>query len=356
MPRIRRLLFLILFPTLSNGLASVRPSGGGGFGAPKTVANYLSDPTTVPLIQYLEKNKADVSKVAIGIDPDTQRRGLYTAKTFGKKGQLMCKIPSDCALALSDPAKKGLDAPTVVHGGVSLIQMYLKNPQQRQVFAPYLDCLPKEIEATPDFYSDEEIDLLEFPRIVEKAKERKQLISELSAGLEAGDDLAYATWLVSSRAFPLSIAEDDVAFRYDDRGQILSKAERHWIRVMVPLLDMANHQSEPNAKLTLIDPEKDEAWFALETLRPIPAGKEITIAYGSGADSSVELLANYGFVPESNPLDTYMLRKGGDDCLTSLADWTTTIDEDKSVLEMASDEPNLQKILKFRIKLKEAYD
>lgn len=120
---------------------------------------------------------------------------------------------------------------------------------------------------------------------------------------------------------------------------------------------MANHHSDqPNAKLTLIDPEKDDAWFALEATRPIKAGKEIVIAYGSGVDSSVELLLNYGFVPQSNKIDEFMLKKGGDDAIESLDGWTTSLEEDKTMLSMAEDDERLRKILNFRIRLKESYE
>ena len=124
---------------------------------------------------------------------------------------------------------------------------------------------------------------------------------------------------------------------------------------MVPFIDIANHSSDqPNCKLTLIDPEKDDAWFALEATRPIAAGKELVIAYGNGLESSVELFQNYGFVPSSNKIDEMMLKKGGDDTIANLDGWTTTLEEDKTMVEMAKDDPVLQKILKFRIRLKES--
>jgi SET domain-containing protein len=125
---------------------------------------------------------------------------------------------------------------------------------------------------------------------------------------------------------------------------------------MVPLIDMVNHSSDqPNAKLTLIDPEKDDAWFALEALRPIKAGKEIVIAYGSGVDSSSELFLNYGFVPQSNRIDEFMLKKGGDECIANLEGWTTTLEEDEAMLSMVEDDETLKKILSFRVKLKKSY-
>lgn len=107
-------------------------------------------------------------------------------------------------------------------------------------------------------------------------KQRKKDIKRVAEekGIDE-EELRFATWLVSSRAFPLSMAEDDnVAatkagdINFDDRGQVIAKAERKWIRILVPLIDVANHSSHnPNAKLTVVDPEKDNAWFALETTR-----------------------------------------------------------------------------------------
>jgi hypothetical protein len=246
----------------------------------------------------------------------------------------------------------------------SVNDRYSKNEQAKKIWAPYLDTLPEQgsaqFDMTPDFFSDEELELLEFPRLVKQAKERKAEIAKVVAekGIDASE-LQFATWLTASRAFRISMAAADteVETNHDDRGQIVTKAgQPKEIRVMVPFIDMANHSSDHNnAKLTLIDPEKDDAWFALEATRPIPAGKELVIAYGNGVESSAEILMNYGFVPQSNKIDKFMLKKGGDDCIASLDGWTTTLDEDKTMLPMAEDDATLKKILTFRIKLKEAY-
>lgn len=57
----------------------------------------------------------------------------------------------------------------------------------------------------------------------------------------------------------------------------------------------------------------------------------------------------YGFVPaEKNPVDSYRLKKGGDDVL-QLHEWSTTLEEDRKVLEMLSGGDVT------RIRLKEAY-
>ncbi len=229
-----------------------------------------------------------------------------------------------------------------------------------------MDTLPKHgtelFDPTPDFLADDDLALLEFPRLIARAQERKHQIATLAAEQNMSmEQLQFATWLISSRAFQLSLSsahseEREDMPKYDERGQVIDKAQKKTIRVLVPFLDMANHSSDqPNCKLTLIDPEKDDAWFALEASRPIAAGKELLISYGSGVDSTVELFMDYGFVPSSNRMDALMLEKGGEDVISSSGGWTTTLEEDKAILEMSKDDPVLQKILQFRIQLKKSY-
>eukprot|EP00526_Cylindrotheca_closterium_P010821 CAMPEP_0113640520 /NCGR_PEP_ID=MMETSP0017_2-20120614/21269_1 /TAXON_ID=2856 /ORGANISM="Cylindrotheca closterium" /LENGTH=394 /DNA_ID=CAMNT_0000551811 /DNA_START=1 /DNA_END=1185 /DNA_ORIENTATION=- /assembly_acc=CAM_ASM_000147 len=359
-------------------------SSGGGFGvkkeSPLTHTPDTSE-TTQALLQFLKAEKAKgLPDVEIGNDANSGVRGLFATKNF-KKGQLMCQIPSGCALALSDPSKNGDDTPTSAHGGANFLSMYVHDPQAKQVWAPYLDTLPQQgtsqFDPTPDFFDDEELELLEFPRVIQLAKSRKEEIAKLAAekGLDLSE-LQFATWLTTSRAFTIKLAveseeEDKAMLEQDTKAEssseeeeasegekqtIVTKAEAKVIRVMVPFIDMANHNSDQaNAKLTLVDPEKDDAWFALEATRPIKAGKEIVIAYGTGVESSVELFLNYGFVPKINNIDGLMLEKGGDDAITSLDGWTTSLEEDQSMLGMAEGDPTLQKILNFRIRLKESY-
>ena len=157
---------------------------------------------------------------------------------------------------------------------------------------------------------------------------------------------------MASRSFAIKISVDDPLVKDGDRA--LSTMEQS-IRVLLPYLDMINHSSDNNnAELHLIDPEKDDAWFAIRATRPIKKGKEITISYGaSGVETSAGLLMNYGFVPDKNNIDTFLLRKGGDDCSDSLDGWSTTLEEDEAQLSQATG--NMVNILKLRIKMKKSY-
>jgi hypothetical protein len=357
----------LAFVVVNNEVNALATTSKGFGSASKT--KFIHTPDTgeesQQLLQFLAlQNAKGLENVDIGFNQNTGVRGLFCTSKI-KKNQKICQIPSDCALALADPTKGEEDAPTAAHRGANFLDMYVKNEQAKQFWSPYLDALPvygsKLFDPTPDFYIDDDIELLEFPRVIQKSKERREQITDIASerGLTV-EELQFATWLTTSRSFKLSIPappDESEMPKIDEKGQIIEKTgEKKALHVMVPFIDIANHDSDQsNCKLTLIDPEKDDAWFALEATRPIAAGKELVIAYGSGAESSVELLLNYGFVPSSNRIDKLMLAKGGDDTITSLGGWTTTLEEDKTMLEMAKDEPVLHKILQFRIRIKETY-
>ena len=70
----------------------------------------------------------------------------------------------------------------------------------------------------------------------------------------------------------------------------------------------------------------------------------------------MELLQNYGFVPDENRIDKLMMKKGGDECLESLDDWSTTLEEDEKSLEEGGDTlGNMSNVLRLRIALKKSY-
>jgi hypothetical protein len=213
----------------------------------------LTSPEIAKLVQFLTSHptiKASLEGVEVGEEHVTGRRGLYATKSLSK-GKIICKIPSDFAVALSDP--------TIAHGGANYIERYCQDSKANAQWSPYLNTLPDTVgeAATPDFFSDEEIDLLEFPRIVDRARQRQQEVQTVAAerGID-GKELQFATWLVGSRAIPLSIGEDDDGaetqagdIALDDRGQVIAKAECKWICLLVPFSDIANHSSHnPNAK------------------------------------------------------------------------------------------------------------
>jgi SET domain len=348
-------LLLVLFPTVTSGLSGV---GFGGGGSPSSMIS-KHEPTCQNLLEHLASQRAVIAGVEVGVVTTADnRRGLFATQNFSE-GKPICKIPSDLALALSDPANNPDD--DMVRCGANYLRQYAHS----EVWKWYTDTFPKPLPLTPDaFPDDEDVELLEFPMAVQMVQQRKKdLIAVAKATGLAVDDLRAATTLVSSRSFPLKVAQDNGDIQLDDRGQVITKAEQassKAIRVLVPLIDMANHKSTNfNAKLVLQDAHQDDAWFVLEATRNIRPGQEITISYG--AADSIHLLVHYGFVPDDgNPVDAYLLRKYGKDF--ALADWSTTLQEDLEVMEMLRDEPAmdqeeeiLRMVLQFRIQLKRSY-
>jgi len=347
-----------------------RSKGGvGGFGkkeAPPVLHTPDGSAEISTLIEFLSSNGSEgigtnggneigYSKAVDGL------RGMFATRDF-KKGEIMLKIPSALALALSDPALGGEDAPTQAHGGLNFMRMYSRNPGGMAAWEAYLDTLPGAggssddfVGSTPDFFTDEEIDALEFPRAVERARERRDQVNDLAEkeGVPV-DDLRLATWIVSSRSFRISITPAEPE---PSAGAGAVKSEKKGINLLLPYIDMVNHSSDhDNAELHLIDPELDDAWFAIRAKRNIKAGREILIGYGSGTDSTVELLLNYGFVPEENRFDALLLRNAGEGCIDDLEGWKTTLKEDELALEQAKgSEGNMETVLRFRTKLKRSY-
>ena len=354
--------------TPSKKRISNQSKGAGGFGKKSDSVPIQHSPDTSPemtaLMQFLLSQKSSGfgspdAGTEVGIGNENQVRGIYATKSF-KKGEILCRIPSDCALALSDPALGGDDIPTMAHAGRNFLIFYKLDPKANQVWSPYLNTLPSssddDFDATPDYFSEDEINALEFPLAIEAARRRQREIQELAESESQQDDditlddLQFATWIASSRAFPIQISSHDP----NEPQGLVSKPNKQ-IKVLLPYLDLINHNSNSfNAELHLIDPEKDEAWFAIKATRPIKAGKEITISYGTGVLSSVDLLQNYGFVPTENKIDDFMLSKTDNDkIISSLDGWSTTLEEDEYALENDDTlSPHMRKVLQFRCKLK----
>eukprot|EP00588_Corethron_pennatum_P015846 CAMPEP_0194279568 /NCGR_PEP_ID=MMETSP0169-20130528/14005_1 /TAXON_ID=218684 /ORGANISM="Corethron pennatum, Strain L29A3" /LENGTH=364 /DNA_ID=CAMNT_0039024013 /DNA_START=65 /DNA_END=1155 /DNA_ORIENTATION=- len=348
----------ILLVAVRPDVASAFAAGGGFAKSIAPVAEHVPESAS-DLIDFLKAqgSKGIGSGVEVGRSIDSTIRGLYATKDF-KKDQILCRIPSDCALALSDPSEAG-DGGSIsaALGGLNFLKFYVKNPQAAMLWAPYLGSLPtqgsSDFDATPDFFSEEEVRELEFPRLINSVAGRLAEIRELAGEAQISvDDLHFAAWLVSSRSYRIAIdAGDDVDL--DDGVRSTVSKPKRYLRVMLPFIDLANHSSDgANCEMHIVDPEKDDAWFTIRALRPIRAGKEIKLCYGTGVESSVELLANYGFVQTDNKIDPLMLKKGGDDCITSIGGWKTTLEGDEALLATGDLSDNMKKVLEFRCRLK----
>ena len=79
-------------------------------------------------------------------------------------------------------------------------------------------------------------------------------------------------------------------------------AGEHGIRrLLVPLIDMANHEARPSAMYAYADASACGGAVRLYAARPLAAGAPVTITYGE--HSSAHFAQYYGFVPKRSAYD-----------------------------------------------------
>ena len=339
-----RLLVASLLLIPAYGFAPPKMRSGAGA---KPLYAYKPDesPAIKEMVDWLlelecEGLEPDDGAVEIGFGLNSGMRGVFAKEELGV-GEYIVAVPFPATLVVMETEDKST---TDAERGLTLLRKYLDDDvapsDETNKWRPYLSSLPKIdycFDPTPDFWTPDEIQALEFPRIVNEALKRKEQVQQLAdtEGVDF-DQLQFATWLTKSRCFSIVTVKGE-----DQVTQTKS--------VLIPFFDMVNHSSdEPNAELQVIATKaEDESFYAICATRPIPAGAEVTIAYGTTCDSSVELLMNYGLVEDTNQFDAEMLRRGGGDCF-----WSTTLDEDE--LELKQAQGNRKTALAFRSRLKQA--
>ena len=307
----------------------------------------------------------DDGGVEIGFSSETGIRGLF-AKGDYEAGDYLSAIPFPTTLLIDD-AEVGENT-TDAERGLLFLQRY-QDPTSMTTtgsdWSAYLGCLPtrdNSFDPTPDFFTSDQLESTEFPDLINAALQRREDVQRVADqyGVDT-NDLQFATWIVKSRCFTI------VRLKQIDPLNDPGKKIIHFRSVMIPLLDMINHSSnDANAELEVVETNiDDESFYALQATRPIKANEEITISYGSGQDTSIDLFLNYGFVPTSNPVDVDYLRseqeKSGDS-FTGSSRWSTTLEEDVEELQSmqeklastSKDDPTRRRILEFRIKMKRA--
>jgi hypothetical protein len=235
-------------------------------------------------------------------------------------------------------------------------------------YKAFLDCLPMtpddpNFDATPDFWSEEDIRRLEIPGVIDKMLSRKEGIAgfadraaasaatadEKSDG-ETNTDVSSAAalatiqqccWLVQSRAFTTYKKSMSI----DGSVGLLSRV------VLIPFIDMINHASRrlANAEMQVVETkEYDESFYALVATQPIAKGTEVTICYGTGEETALEIFTKYGFWPEVE--DPEKEKEALQKLLGGVEEWSTTLEEDQAMLatEKGSREP-MRSILSIRI-------
>lgn len=291
-----------------------KSTGGGGlkgFGSPtsksKTEVEIDRTKPARNFYDFLTTGDADdnLARCALGyfpLDGGAKLRGIVATKMI-KKGENCIRIPYELAINLgaegSDPTIPALEflrdyCETMVEGA---------SKTERR---PYFEMLPPyrgdDSMGSTDFFSEEALDALQSPLIVEETKLRREL-AKLRFDSGVGEDfpswidgtavtldhLQWAVWLVTSRV--LTVQGDE--------------AEGKSYRLLIPFLDMCNHDRSSSHVLTGRAVPGGELRVVAGT--GVKEGEQINICYGGGVAGNDRFIQDYGFLDTSNKAEAYSM-------------------------------------------------
>mmetsp|Transcript_23945 Transcript_23945/g.43087 ORF Transcript_23945/g.43087 Transcript_23945/m.43087 type:complete len:482 (+) Transcript_23945:76-1521(+) len=320
--------------------------------------NDNDDKTSKALIEWLNEMEGGLSSSVKIDDNGAGLRGLYATNDIRNRGTVV-EIPYDYALQVGDSlwgtvydtftdipgsddwSEDDLDD---VYQGLNFLQSFTNDVD----YGPYMDSLPQrpssgdDVGLTPDFWCEESIRGIQIPSLIHEIMDRKQMVKEVASKNNVNEnELRWATWMMRSRRFttwnmvsdPNDSEEDDSLFGvFPMRQNKIEQVQGY----LTPLIDMANHANDPNAVMTInvnrwTREFDDSSSFALKALRPIGKGEEVTICYGDGDRTSLDLLDKYGFFIDGNNADDTI------DWEELQPEFTTSLEEDEAELAMFDD-------------------
>lgn len=202
---------------------------------------------------------------------------------------------------------------------------------------------------TPDFFSEKELMMLQWPPLVTETRKRSARIrNALGAMAPSGDVptshlsaagggmrlLRWAVWAVQSRVLT-------VVDRYEPAGR----------KLLIPFIDMFNHRAGTKHYLT----GRTDGMLRVVAGAPVRAGEQIFIKYGTESTSNDEFVAHYGFHDPSATAATADrgLVRQHQAALPALA--FSTIEEDEALLASQPPLPYTEQLaVKLRLSLKRA--
>jgi hypothetical protein len=223
-------------------------------------------------------------------------RGMFAQRDIGE-GEVVLHAPRHVVLtlhgALNSPL--GLRLLTLPLSVESMFAVFLLQTRRRgDYWKPMVDAMPASFAGLPIHFNRADWDLLDASGAQRRAGHRAEVIRRdhkaINKALLRADrftlrEFTWAWWAAATRGFGLSI-----------HGKHESG--------MVPFADMLNHSQEPNATWA----GDHSRGMDVKALRRIRKGEEITISYGTKANT--EWLASYGFCVEDDLADTVTLAFG----------------------------------------------
>jgi hypothetical protein len=358
------------------------PGGGGGGGSLKGFGSPASSKSNEidldrsaearKFYDFLEAGGAgeNLKRCGLGYFPlgnGIKLRGVVALKPI-KKGDVIIRIPYELAANLG---QEGVD-PT--GPGVTLLKDYcevLGNEEGDVIRNAYYSMLPPfrgdDCMGSTDFFSDDALEALQAPLVVEETLKRRELTSlRFQRDIDEScpkwidgtpvteEHLRWAVWLITSRVLTVQGAE----------------SEGKSYRLLIPFLDMCNHdRSSPHILTGRAVPGGELKVVAGASVKE---GEQINICYGGGQAGNSRMIQDYGFldvgddkayimdaqqllgkrrVVEGVGAGRFMAKVDQDKTLDQLR--STTIDEDTAALEKETD-PALRAAYSYRFGVKQA--
>lgn len=350
--------------------AGVKGFGGGSTTTKNRDGGVTMDRSkdTLAFYDYMELNGAgdNLKRVALGyftLPNGDELRGVVALRDI-KKGDVIIRIPYEMAVNLGpegeDPTQPGLEllkdyCEALREDGGGDQGAYFK------LLPPFMgnDCL-----ASTDFYSDEALEALQSPMVVDETKSRRERtlrrfeesVDELPLWIDGTplteEHLRWAVWLITSRV--LTVQGDP--------------EEGKSYRLLIPFLDMCNHdRASPHVLTGRAMPGGELKVVAGEN---VAAGEQINICYGGGVAGNDRFLQDYGFLDSATAFDLVAQQLLGKRRMVegasagkniAIADQvrvldtlrTTTIEQDEALLEKETDSA-VRTAIEYRLSLKRA--
>jgi len=247
----------------------------------------IDDDGVAEFFAYLTANGADASKVTLADFGGL--RGVMALQDIAP-GEAIITVPYELSLDL------GSESSDPTAPAVAFLDHYLRAGSPAR---PYLAQIPAADSAdctTTDFFSEDELALLQCPQVVRATAGRAARLDERAASLARAyasrttpgrgtppptlGVLRWATWVVVSRVLTVQGRE--------------ANAPR---KCLIPLIDMVNHHPTQGAAQVLSGRAAPGSFMkVLAGPGGVAAGKQVFIQYGGGAIGSARFLQDYGFL------------------------------------------------------------
>jgi len=291
------------------GFGSSSSSASAKSGAGGTIDRSQS---ALKFYDYLQRNggESNLKRVGLGYFPlqtgpneedAIQLRGVIALRDISK-GESIIEIPYEMALDLGrESADPTLPATTFLQKYCAWISDSDGPPGDKErgdYFAMLPPFLSEDCLGSTDFFSDEALDMLQSPMIVEETLSRRELVqaryerdvapmAEMSENLyrwESSDNIAtqthlqWASWIITSRVLTV-------------QGPPESSTAN---RLLIPLIDMCNHDRDSPHVLT----GRAMSGGMLKVLAgaDVKSGDAINIGYGGSIEGNDRFIQDYGFL------------------------------------------------------------